>query len=155
MSKEYIIILLSWIIVATLLLVFIPKNKIRHAWVIFLFTQFITWIFGLSVVELKWIEYPIRLFPHSSYTSFTFEFFIYPGLCILFNLHYPTLKTRLHQFLHYFYYCSAITIIEVILEKNTQLIKYTGWAWYFTWISLYVTFYLSRRIYLWFFRLNS
>ncbi|MFC5653730.1 CBO0543 family protein [Paenibacillus solisilvae] len=37
-----------------------PRNQFRLAQVAILFKQVITWLFGLFVVELGWIEYPVR-----------------------------------------------------------------------------------------------
>jgi hypothetical protein len=107
----------------------------------------------LLVVEFGLIEYPVRLFPHASETSFSFEYFIYPSICVVFNLHFPVGKNVFRRFFHYASYCSIITIIEIIAEKYTNIIKYVNWAWYITWITLFITFYASRKFYLWFFRL--
>ena len=131
----------------------IPKDKIREAWLIFLFKQLITWITGLYVVQKKWIEYPARLFfAQASSSSFEFEFIVYPILCVYFNLYYPQKGSSFIKMKHYIVFCSGITVFEVILEKYTMLIKYTGWTWYWTWITLFVTFYISRTFYLWFFK---
>ncbi|WP_366414844.1 CBO0543 family protein [Paenibacillus sp. GP183] len=47
------------------LLIFVPKNRIREAQVVYLFKLFLTWGLGLFVVQMKWIEYPIRfIFPY-------------------------------------------------------------------------------------------
>ncbi|WP_345788342.1 CBO0543 family protein [Desulfosporosinus orientis] len=62
---------------------FIPKDKIRKALIAFLFKQVITWAVGLGVVELRLIEYPVRLFPYANRTSFSFEYFIYPSICAI------------------------------------------------------------------------
>jgi hypothetical protein len=51
-------LLLSVYVLATGILLFIPKNKIRLAVVAFLFKQEITFLLGLMVVELGLIEYP-------------------------------------------------------------------------------------------------
>jgi hypothetical protein len=56
--------------------------------------------------------------------------------------------------LYYVFYCSAITITEVVIERYTYIIHYIHWHWSFTWISLYLTFFTTRKFYLWFFRLN-
>jgi hypothetical protein len=152
LNKEYTILVIAWIITINLLIRYVPRNRSREAWLVFLFKLFLTWIFGLLVVELDMIEYPIRFFMEASRTSFTFEFFVYPAICVLFNLHYPEGKGKGRQWMHYVYYCSGITIIEVFLEKNTRLIIYTNWEWYWTWITLFVTFYMSRKFYLWFFK---
>ena len=51
----------SWIVMIVLLIKFVPRNRIREASVIFACTQFMTWIFGLMVVEKNLIQYPKRL----------------------------------------------------------------------------------------------
>ncbi|WP_341442912.1 CBO0543 family protein [Oxobacter pfennigii] len=136
-----------------MLLFFVPENRIRHAWLIFLFKQLMTWILGLLVVEYDLIEYPVEIFKYANKTSFTFEYFVYPVICVVFNLHYPGKKTLLKQFIYYLYYCTAITVIEIFIEKYTNLIKYIHWSWYLTWITLYITFFASRKFYVWFFKL--
>ncbi len=156
MKIEYIILSASWLITIILLIIFIPRNKVRHAWVIFSFKQFVTWIFGLLVVELHLIEYPVRMFfPYASKASFTFEFFVYPSICVLFNLYYPNKKSPIRQIAYYSIYCSVITIIEVLLENTTSVIHYNQWEWYWTWITLFITFYMSRKFYHWFFKTQS
>ncbi|WP_459909512.1 CBO0543 family protein [Desulfotomaculum defluvii] len=154
MSIDILLLASAWLITIILLVVFVPRNKIRHGILIFLFKQFITWILGLIVAEFILIEYPVRSFPRATRSSFDFEYFVYPALCVLFNLHYPVNKNFSAQLMHYVYFCSGITAIEITLEKYTNLIEYINWAWYTTWISLFITFYLSRRFYLWFFNLE-
>ncbi len=152
---ETLLLTSAWIIFTVALIIFVPRNRIREAWVIYLFKQIITWLLGLAVVELRLIEYPIRLFAYANKTSFSFEYFIYPAICVIFNLHYPVGKSSIKQLLYYIVYCSAITIIEVFCEKYTDIINYTGWTWYYTWLSLFATFYLTRMFYLWFFKTKN
>ena len=154
MDINYILILIEWIATIGLLIKFIPKNKFREANVAFFFKQLITWVLGLSVVQLKMIEYPVRLFPYACKTSFTFEYFVYPSLCAIFNVHYPKNKSNFAQFMYYSYYCTSMTIIEVVVEKHTNLLKYIHWTWYITWISLFITFHMTRKYYVWFFKLK-
>ena len=45
-----------------LLYIFVPRNKIREACTIFFFKQFVTWFFGLLVVEKNLISYPSDYF---------------------------------------------------------------------------------------------
>lgn len=151
-STEVAVQSAAWFIAAVMLLMFVPRDKIREAFVIFFFKQMLTWAVGLIVVQYRLIEYPVRMFSFATKASFTFEFMIYPAICAVFNLHYPEAKNRLGQFMYYFYYCSAITAFEVVLEKYTMVIKYLNWNWSVTWITLFITFYFSRVFYLWFFR---
>lgn len=152
MNIEQIILLLAWVIIISALIIFIPKDKIPNALVAFHIKQMITWLFGLTVAEMKLVEYPVRLFSYASKASFTFEFFAYPAICAIFNIHYPEEKSKIFKFGYYAQYCTVITIAEVILEKNTDVIEYIHWAWYWTWITMFTTFFLSRSYYKWFFR---
>jgi len=69
MLAETIIEISSLFVSAALLLIFVPKNKIREASVIFCFKQLITWLLGLFVAEFNLIEYPVRLFANATKAS--------------------------------------------------------------------------------------
>jgi len=144
MLAETIIEISSLFVSAALLLIFVPKNKIREASVIFCFKQLITWLLGLFVAEFNLIEYPVRLFANATKASFTFEYFVYPSICVIFNLYYPERKSLFKRILYYFIYTAAITVFEVILEKYTQNIKYINWTWYYTFLSVYLTFFCQE-----------
>jgi len=149
---ESIIELLSWVVMIALLLIFVPKKKFREAQIIFLIQQVLTWPLGFLVAEMNLIEYPVRFFENASRTSFTFEYFVYPAISVLFVLYYPNKQSWVKRILYYASYCTAITGIEVVLEKYTDLIVYNSWNSYYTWLGLFVTFYLSKRYYRWFFK---
>lgn len=155
MKRDYILIAIEFIVAIGLLIRYIPKNKIREAHVMFLFKYALTWILSLPVAELRLIEYPVRLFPYATKTSFTFESFVYPAISAIFNINFPDKKTSFSQFMYYFYYCTSMTIIEVFTERYTNILKYIHWAWYLTWITLFLTFYISHRYYIWFFKLKN
>jgi len=154
MSRDYILIVIEWIVMLCLLVKFIPKNKIREALVSISFNQLITWPMGLIVVALGLIEYPVRLFSHTSKTCFSFEYFSLPSICAIFNVNYPEKKGPFGQFMYYFYYCTAITIFEVFTEKYTSRLKYIHWSWYITWITIFISLYITRKLYTWFFKLK-
>ncbi|KAB2334380.1 CBO0543 family protein [Bacillus mesophilum] len=136
-----------------LLILFVPKNRIREAHLSFLFKQVITWLFGLLVVERNLITYPYRLFfRKANKSSFTFEYFVYPAMCTLFNLHYPENKNAVFKFCHYFLYSGVITGFEAIAVRYTDLINYKKWTWYWSLITMWFTFYLSRIYHRWFFK---
>jgi hypothetical protein len=151
MSIETIILALAWIITTVVLVLTVPKNNIREAILIFFFKQLITWVAGLAVAELRLLEYPVRSFPYATKASFDFEYFIYPAVTVVFNLKYPEGKSRFRQFLHYFNICTILTLIEVLCEKFTKIIIYVHWAWYTTWLTCFITLYMSRKFYFWYF----
>lgn len=145
----------AWVITLVVLIIFVPKARLREAWVIFLFKQLMTWLFGLLVVEFKLIEYPVRLFSYANKTSFCFEFFIYPAVCVIFCLYYPRNKGNWLKLLHYVKYSTVITVIEILVEKYTNIITYLHWTWYLTWMTLFITFFFSFKFYEWFFKLKK
>lgn len=135
------------------LIKFIPKDKKRDAWILFLFLQVITWPAGLISVEMGWIEYPTQLLPHAnSYnqTSFTFEFFFFPVVAIFFSLYYPRKKYWSIVLLYFIGISGFFTTFEVILEKTTSLVTYHEWRWYWTFISVLVSLFINNQFYRWF-----
>lgn len=153
MLLENLILITTVIIIISSLFLFVPKEQVRDACLIFLFMESITWVIGLYVVQKGWIQYPVRLvFENASSTCFVFEFLVYPSICVFFNFHYPRKSTHFVKIMYYALIVSAMTAFEAFLESHTMLIKYTGWTWYWTWLALFATFYISRKFYLWFFK---
>ncbi|WP_347568862.1 CBO0543 family protein [Evansella sp. AB-P1] len=151
-KKEKKILALSWIVTCILLLVFIPRKKIREAHLSFLFKQIITWIFGLIVVEKGLIKYPVRIFKKANKASFTFEYFVYPALCAIFNVNYPEKRNSFIKCLYYLFHTGLIVVFEIYAVKYTNLIKYPKWRWYWSFITIWVTYYVSRLYYRWYFQ---
>ena len=155
MTKEGIIEASVWVIMIIALFLFVPKNKLREALVVYTFTLFLGFFIGLFIVQMKWIEYPARiLFRYADKTEFTFEFLLYPAICVLFILHYPWKKNYITQLGYFVAYSSIMTLFEVLIEHYTQLIHYIKWTWYWKWVTIFLTFYLSRLFYVWLFRIK-
>lgn len=142
----------SWVVAALLLIKYVPRNKIREASVAFLFKQVVTWLFGLLVVEKNLISYPFRLFFKKAIkSSFTFEYFVYPALCVLFNLHYPEKRSMWYKLFYNILHGGIITLFEAFAVKFTSLIRYKKWTWYWSLITMCITNYTSRIFFRWFF----
>lgn len=154
MSLERILLIAIWTVTIIGLVLLTPRKQIRPAIVIFMFKQIMTWLFGLLVVEYRLISYPVREFVYASKTSFSFEYFIYPAICVVFVLRYPERKSVLHRIGWYVFFPTWMTIAEVLIERYTLLISFLNWSWYWTWITLFLTFTISRLFYLWFMRKN-
>jgi hypothetical protein len=151
--KVEIVILIVSIIVSVLLLwTFVSKDKILKAHVSFLFMQVQTWLFGAIVVENRLIEYPVRFVYYAYRVSLVFEYFVFPTVSVLFNIHFPSGKGFIHKILYIIAFPTVLTIIEVLLEKYTDVIKYLHWAWYWSWLTMLITLLISYRYYLWFFK---
>lgn len=152
MSKEKRILALIWIVTSALVYIYIPRNKVKQGLLAFLFKQIITWPVGLFVVERGLIKYPVRLlFNKTNKSSFSFEYYYYPAICAIFNTNYPQNKNLFIKFFYHICYSSILTLLEVILERYTDLITYVKWKWYWSFITMTITFYCSRLFYKWFF----
>jgi hypothetical protein len=150
MKLEWGILISVWLVITGLIFI-IPRNKRRLAIVAFFFKQVITWIAGLVVVEYQLLTYPIRLFSGINRSSFTYEYFVYPVICGVFNAYYPNSRGKIYKFLYYVAYCTVLTVPEAFLEKKTDLIHYIHWNWYWSWITLFITFWMTRCFCVWFF----
>lgn len=149
---DRIVLISVWFGAILLLVLFTPRDKIREANIVFLFKQLITWPIGLAVVEFHLIEYPVREFKIATHTSFSFEYFIFPATCVIYILRYPENKSRLIRIGWQLLWPTWMTLLEVVIERYTNLIHYIHWEWYWTWLSLSATFLLSHTYYKWFLR---
>lgn len=149
---EHIVQILLWIIMAFLIWRLTPKERVRDAHVIFLFTQVITLFAGHLVADLRLIEYPVRFFSYATRTNFSFEYFLFPAYNVFIILFYPENEKWFKKSIYYISFISCITIFEVICEKYTSIIKYDDWTWYWSWITLLLTSYLTLLYYRWFFK---
>lgn len=150
MTVEEIIFIFAWTITIGLLFT-IPKDRKRLALLAFLFKQLLSLLLGALVVQFDLIAYPVRLFSDVMRASFTFEYFIFPSVCSVFVSYYPYKRSHLYMFAYIAAFCTAITIPEYFLERHTDVIVYLNWSWYWTWITMFVTFALSRRFCVWYF----
>ncbi|MCM3597832.1 hypothetical protein M4D55_18850 [Metabacillus idriensis] len=148
-----------WIIAGAIVLCilliwkFVPKERAREAWVPFLSMSSVTWAAGLFVVERGWIYYPVQLFGKENQvneSSFTFEFFLFPVLAILFSLYYPSSKKIHSKWLYAIVFSGVFTIAEVILEKYTDSVEYDEWKWYWTFFSVMLILMVNHQYGMWF-----
>ncbi|HJV16582.1 MAG TPA: CBO0543 family protein [Bacillales bacterium] len=155
MKLEIIIQIISILVAMLMLWKFVPKEKLLEAHLSFLFMQLQTWLYGAIVVEKRLIEYPVRFLYFSYRISFVFEFFIFPVISVMFNIHFPIGKRLTHKILYIFAFPTVITIIEIFLEKYTDVIHYLHWAWYWSWLTMLISLLISYKYYLWFFNKNK
>jgi hypothetical protein len=131
------IILWSLLIIGIALFFFsLRKPPIKDWILIFLLTSFFSIFLGVLVVEEKMIEYPISFLSNYFSSSLLYEYLLLPVVCIYFYQktyysRYPDIILRCTL------YTSALTIIEVLLERYTDLIEYHTWTWIHTFISIF------------------
>lgn len=122
----------------------------RQAVAAFLFQQMLTWLLGLVVVQARWLEYPVRELSEATRTSFLFEFLAFPVLASFFNAWYPKDRKLRRIAAYYVGFTAFVTVPEYFIERHTALLDYSGWDWYWTFVSVWVCLYASRCFVRWY-----
>ena len=142
MQKKLLRIILG---VGLLLIPFaFKREKLKDWFLIFFLKGYISSFLDQIIVKKKHISYPVRFMSKYFDSSILFDYLLFPILCVFYNR--TSEKSNLHSiFLQSFIYSTPMTVLEVILEKNTNLIKYNkNWNWLITYLSLVITFLFVR-----------
>jgi len=122
-----------------IILMFIGFRKplTKEAILVFFMKAYFSTFIGVIVVEEKLLTYPVSFLSGYFDTSILFEYLLYPIVC---TFYYRTShdSTFFGIVMQAVLYSTAITIIEVILEKYTDLIDYHTWTWYYTFVSIFL-----------------
>ncbi|MDQ0340717.1 hypothetical protein J2S00_003543 [Caldalkalibacillus uzonensis] len=104
---------------------------------IFLMKAYFSSFIGVIVVKEEMVEYPVRFLSKYFDASILFEYFLYPIMCIY--LYQTTVHSRfLGIVLQCALYTAALTTIEVICEKYTDLVEYHSWTWMHSFITIFL-----------------
>lgn len=151
MTLERLVLIIIWIASILAIILFIPKNKRREAVLSFLACQAITWVNSMLHVKYGLLEFPVREFPKATDLLFTSEYMMYPLMCSFYFIHEPGSRKLLRLF--YLAGCiSCLTVIDIIISTFTNLIKYTNYSWYWTWIDFFLIFAITNVYCKWFFK---
>ena len=142
MQKKLLRIILG---VGLLLIPFAFKREKLKDWLLIFFLKgYISSFLDQIIVKKKQISYPVRFMSKYFDSSLLFDYLLFPILCVFYNR--TSEKSNLHSiFLQSFIYSTPMTVLEVILEKNTNLIRYKkNWNWLITYLTLVITFLFVR-----------
>ncbi|WP_413305683.1 CBO0543 family protein [Bacillus sp. 1P10SD] len=81
----------------------------------------------------------------------TTEYFFYPLLSGFYLIFEPKRSLAI-RILNLALWISGLTLMDVMLEKYTNLIEYVHYSWYLTWINFFCIFAITNLIYQWFFK---
>lgn len=105
------------------------------------------------VVKQKRVTYPIRFLSQAFKINILFDYLLFPVTCIFYNQ--ITYHSKLFGILgKAFFFTIPMTIMETGFVKKTNLIKWKKtlisrkkkWTWYYTLISLTISFWLDRAL---------
>ena len=142
MQKKLLRIILG---VGLLLIPFAFKREKLKDWLLIFFLKgYIASFLDQIIVKKKRISYPVRFMSKYFDSSLLFDYLLFPLLCVFYNR--TSEKSNLHSiFLQSLIYTTPMTVLEVILEKKTNLIRYKkNWNWLITYSTLVVTFLFVR-----------
>lgn len=140
------IILWSLFIIGIALLFFsLRKPPIKDSILIFLLTSYFSTAFGVFVVEEKMIEYPINFLSEYFSSSILYEMLLLPVICIYFNQN-TYYSSNSYIIFKCTWYTSALTFIEVVFERYTDLIEYHTWTWIHSFISIFFLIMFIRSL---------
>ena len=142
MQKKLLRIILG---VGLLLIPFAFKREKLKDWLLIFFLKgYISSFLDQIIVKKKHVAYPVRFMSKYFDLSILFDYLLFPLLCVFYNR--TSEKSNLHSiFLQSFIYSTPMTVLEVILEKKTNLIRYNkNWNWLITYSTLVVTFLFVR-----------
>ena len=142
MQKKLLRIVLG---VGLLLIPFAFKREKLKDWLLIFFLKgYIASFLDQIIVKKKRISYPVRFMSKYFDSSLLFDYLLFPLLCVFYNR--TSEKSNLHSiFLQSLIYTTPMTVLEVILEKKTNLIRYKkNWNWLITYSTLVVTFLIVR-----------
>ena len=142
MQKKLLRIILG---VGLLLIPFAFKREKLKDWVLIFFLKgYISSFLDQIIVKKKRISYPVRFMSKYFDSSLLFDYLLFPLLCVFYNR--TSEKSNLHSiFLQSFIYSTPMTVLEVLLEKKTNLIRYKkSWNWLITYFTLVSTFLFVR-----------
>jgi hypothetical protein len=140
------IILWALLIIGMVLLFFsLRKPLIKDSVLVFLMKAYFSTFFGIIVAGANLVEYPVRFLSQYFETSIIFEYFLYPIMCVYF---YQTSyrSSFLGIIVQCALYTSALTILEVLCEKYTILIKYHTWTWIYSFLTIFLLSFLVRML---------
>ncbi|GGJ96633.1 hypothetical protein GCM10007063_18860 [Lentibacillus kapialis] len=140
---ERILLWLFLIIGIVLLIKSFKKNPLQEWLLGYLLAAHLAVFLGQLVVNYQLLSYPVKLFP-SFESSVLYEYLLLPIISV--GYYYQTSSwTSISRLLGMALLSSAaLTIFEVILEKNTDLIQYIHWYWYDSLISIFVFLLMIR-----------
>jgi hypothetical protein len=150
MSIESIVIILMWGI-GLVSFLFIPKNRMRRFILAHLFCQSLTWLSSLFHVQFDLLTFPFREFPNATDLLVTTEYFFYPTFCAFYIIFEPK-GNYLFRLIYLSFWITVVTMIDLLVERYTNLIEYVHYSWYWTWMNFFILFALTNILYQWFFK---
>jgi len=113
-----------------------------------LFASFYANIWCFIAMNLKWWDFPERIIDKPDDVSLAANFIVVPVMA-MFWVRYAPLTFR-EKIMWAFAATSILTGFEFILERHTQVLKYSsGYDWYFSYVLWFVSWFIWYGFHIW------
>lgn len=150
MSRELLVLILSWGASIFLLVWKIEKTKRREIQIVFLFAQTIGWLYVFIQTYFDNLVFPFREFPKASDMLLSLHFIIYPTFTVFFILYYPKTKVKWKIIFYWTLFIVGHQLYEFLLNRYTDIIEAKHWKWYWGMLVKFFIYIIIYRFYLWF-----
>lgn len=140
------VLLWAFLFIGIGLLLYSLRKLPFNEWILlYLLTAYLAIVIGVFVVEENMLEYPVKFLGNHFKSSLLFEYLWLPLINIYFyrTTYHSSYSGILFQG---FVYTSVITIVELILERYTNVIQYYTWTWLHTFIGIWIFFVVIRIV---------
>lgn len=120
MTVDQLTLLFIWTIFPLLLLIFVPKDRVRELIAVFLFFQTLTWLFSIVLTHYDLLGAGTLEFPNATKVNFSLEYIVFPTIAVFFQLYFPEQKATYLKIVYYlcFVFLSLTTLILVSVFTN-------------------------------------
>ncbi|MDZ5471561.1 CBO0543 family protein [Bacillus sp. 31A1R] len=130
-----------------MLIIFVPKKRIRESIAVFLFFHFLTWLFSIGLTYFGLLEAPFREFPYATKINFSMEYMVFPTIAVFFQLLFP--KRKIYRIIHYILTVTFILFIMGVIGYFTEIMDVTKESLTRSALNFTVELWLCRKYITW------
>jgi hypothetical protein len=155
MLMERLILIAMWLFGFVGFILFIPRQDRRKGFLAFLMFQAIIWLCDMPSFQYGLLSAPVREFPKATDLPITIDYFFYPVLFSIFYVNKKVNSSLRSRRIYFFIWTTVITVFDIMIEQNKDLLTYEILPWYGMWIYIVFMFYVSQVCCNWFFKDKS
>jgi hypothetical protein len=152
MRMEHLILLLMWLFGFVGFILLVPKKDWRKGFLAFMMFQAIIWLCDMPAFKYDLLRAPVRELPKATDLPLTIDYFFYPVLFSIFYVHRRVKGSLGSRITYFFVWVSASSLLDIVIERYTDLLEYEFLKWYGMWMYIGFLFYISQVCCNWFFK---
>jgi len=152
MRMEHLILLLMWLFGFVGFILFVPKKDSRKGILAFMMFQAIIWLCDMPAFKYDLLRAPVRELPKASDLPLTIDYFFYPVLFSIFYVHRRVEGSLGSRITYFLVWVSAASLLDIVIERYTDLLEYKFLKWYGMWMYIGFLFYISQVCCNWFYK---